>query len=130
MKKLFIVLALIGSMLSLNMAHADSGKIIRSAYLAGTVTKAEQAKFDTFMNENVVPEIKKYTQLRDLKLRYVKAKDPSAPDVYMVFDMYFDSIQEMDAALASPVRKVVQDKLAEIMPKFKGKVYHLITNQD
>ena len=47
----------------------------------------------------------------------------------MVFDLYFADLAAMHAALASETRQQVRSKIAEAMPRFQGKVYHLIMQE-
>lgn len=86
--------------------------IIRSAYLEGTVASAEREAFDAHMSGPVLAAIATYPGLRQVRLRKLALADAGAPPIYMVFDLYFDSLQAMDAALASPTRQAVRDLVA------------------
>lgn len=48
----------------------------------------------------------------------------------MVFDLYFDSLEDMDAALASPTRQAVRSIIAQGMSMFHGRVFHQVFNED
>ena len=56
-------------------------------------------------------------------------QEAGAPAIYMVFDLYFTDLAAMHAALASDTRQQVRSKIAEAMPRFQGKVYHLIMQE-
>lgn len=103
--------------------------IIRSAYLEGTVAEADRADFDAHMSGPVMAAIATYPGLRQLRLRQLQQADEGAPPVYMVFDLVFDSLQAMDAALASPTRQAVREIIAQGMKPFKGRVYHLVYSE-
>ena len=101
--------------------------IIRSALLIGTVAPKDQADFDAYMRDVVVPEIGTYPGIRGVTLRKLVAADEGAPSVYMQFDLLFDSLADMDAALASPVRMAVRDRIKAGMAPFSGVVTHVVS---
>ena len=47
----------------------------------------------------------------------------------MAFDLYFHNLADMHAALASTVRQAVRAELALLMPRFQGRVYHLVFDE-
>jgi len=103
--------------------------IIRSAYLEGTVAPAHQPAFDAHMSGPVLQAIATYPGLRQVRLRKLARGEDGAPAVYMVFDLYFDSLQAMDAALASATRQAVRETIAQGMKPFEGRVYHLVFSE-
>lgn len=100
--------------------------IVRSAVLEGHVAQDHQEAFDRAMRDQVLPAIRTYPGLRDVRLRKIAVPEAGAPDVYMIFDLYFDSLADMDAALASETRQVVRKTISENMSLFEGRVYHLV----
>jgi GntR family carbon starvation induced transcriptional regulator len=72
----------------------------------------------------------RYRKYRLLQRQESPAVPPlGAPPIYMVFDLYFPSLQAMQDALASPVRQTVRTQLAQVMTGFQGKVYHLVMQE-
>lgn len=104
--------------------------IIRSAFLEGEVAAGDRETFDRHMRETVVAAIRTYPGIRDVRLRRVARGEEGAPDIYMMFDLYFDSMEAMDAALASETRRLVRARIQEVMPSFKGRVYHLVFSEE
>lgn len=102
--------------------------IIRSALLIGRVAPAEQAAFDAYMRDVVAPEIGRYPGCRGVTLRRMAAADDGAPPVYMQFDLLFDDMAAMEAALASPVRAAVRETIAAGMGPFEGTVTHVVSD--
>jgi uncharacterized protein (TIGR02118 family) len=100
--------------------------IIRSAFLEGTVAPEDRAKFDAHMRDVVVPLIGTYPGIRGVNLRQVVEADEGAPPFYMSFDLLFDTLEDMHAALASDTRASVRRQLGEIMPLLQGRVYHVV----
>lgn len=103
--------------------------IIRSAVLEGHVADADRAEFDRRMAVDVRNAIARYPGLRDVRLRWPAETEVGAPPVYVIFDLYFDDLAAMRAALASPVRQEVRAEIGEAMRAFKGKVYHLVLEE-
>jgi hypothetical protein len=103
--------------------------IIRSAVLEGTVAEANRAEFDEQMVTAVLPAIATYPGILEVRLRRPVEQEPGAPPVYMVFDLYFETVEAMHTALASPVRAVVREQIGKAMSAFSGKVYHLVLQE-
>lgn len=103
--------------------------IIRSAVLEGSVADANRAEFDHHMSTTVLAAIARYPGIRDVRLRRPVEAEAGAPPVYMVFDLSFDSLSDMHAALASPVRQEVRARIGDVMKHFEGRVYHLVLEE-
>lgn len=101
--------------------------ILRSALLLGTVAPADQPAFDAYMRDVVVPEIATYPGIRGVSLRKTDHADDGAPPVYMQFDLRFDNLADMEAALASPVRAAVRDRIKAGMGAFRGVTVHVVS---
>lgn len=104
--------------------------IIRSAFLEGSVAEADRAEFDAHMSGPVMAAIATYPGLREVRLRKLARSEEGAPGIHMVFDLHFDSLQAMDAALASATRQAVRETIAQGMRLFQGRVYHLVFSED
>lgn len=100
--------------------------IIRSAVLEGTVAPGEREAFDRHMRETVLPALARYPGLREARLRAPAESEPGAPPIHMIFDLVFDDLAAMHAALASPTRQEVRARIAEVMGAFQGRIYHLV----
>ena len=103
--------------------------LIRSAVLEGSVAEADQEAFDRQMRTNVLAAIARYPHIREVRLRRQAEAEEGAPPVYMIFDLVFDDLAAMHAALASPVRQAMRDEIGKTMQAFKGRVYHLIMEE-
>lgn len=101
--------------------------ILRSALLIGTVAPDDRPGFDAHMRDVVLPAIRRYPGLRTVTLRRTVAADPGAPGIYMQFDLVFDSLADMEAALASPVRAEVRTQIQAGMGAFRGTVTHVVS---
>jgi uncharacterized protein (TIGR02118 family) len=103
--------------------------LVRTAILEGTVPDADRASFDHYMRDQVIPAIARYPGIRQVRLRRHVEQETGAPPVYMSFDLYFDDLAAMHAALASPVRQEVRAIIHQGMAAFTGRVYHLIQEE-
>ena len=103
--------------------------MIRSAYLEGTVAETDVVAFDAHMQGPVMAAIATYPGIRDLRLRKIAQGEEGAPAYYMIFDLYFDSLEDMNAALASPTRQAVRSIIQQGMSMFKGRVFHLVFDE-
>ena len=103
--------------------------IIRSAILEGSVPEADRAAFDAQMAGTVLNAIATYPGLREVRLRKPAEAEAGAPPVYVQFDLYFDSLATMHAALDTPVRHQVRETIAAVMPLFQGRVYPLVMEE-
>lgn len=101
--------------------------IIRTALLEGDVAPDDQPAFDAYMRDTVVAQIKRYPGIIGVDLRRrIPGHDDGAPDIYMQFDLLFEDVAAMEAALASPLRQEIQDKIKAGMGPFKGRVSHIV----
>lgn len=103
--------------------------IVRSAFLEGTVAQADRPSFDRQMAGPVLDAIRTYPGIRAAKLRHTEQRDDGSPPNYMVFDLYFDDLQAMDAALASATRQAVRAQIEKAMVHFQGRVYHQVFSE-
>jgi antibiotic biosynthesis monooxygenase (ABM) superfamily enzyme len=104
--------------------------IVRSAILEGNIPAADRQQFDAQMAGPVLAAIGTYPGIRQVKLRRLVQADDGTPPVYMVFDLHFDSLDAMNAALASPTRQAVRQQIGAVMGLFQGRVYHQVFSED
>lgn len=103
--------------------------IIRSAVMEGAPLDQDRSSFDRHMETTVLAAIASYPGIVKVVLRKPLEQETDAPPIYMVFDLYFPSLEAMHEALASPVRQAVREQLGQVMGGFKGKVYHLVMQE-
>lgn len=101
---------------------------VRCAIFEGVVAEADQPKFDAFIRDRVVPIISGFPKIRAMRVLRTKSVEDNGPPVYQIFELQFDTAEDAAAALATPKRAESRAALAEIMPLFKGRIYHLNLN--
>ena len=98
---------------------------VRCAIFEGTVAEKDQKTFDAFIADKVLPILASFPKIRAARVLRAKSVEDNGPPVYQVFELQFDSAEDVAAALASPNRAKSRTALAEIMPLFKGRIYHI-----
>ena len=100
---------------------------VRVAIFEGTVEAKDQPRFDAVVRDTVLPIIAGFPKIRSVRCLKIASVEDNGPPVYQIFELLFDSAEDCNAALASPNRAQSRAALAEIMPLFKGRIYHLMT---
>jgi uncharacterized protein (TIGR02118 family) len=78
---------------------------------------ADPAAFDAYYWGTHLPTVQKWPRIR----RITVAKGAPGDELYQVADLWFDSRADLDAALASPERKVSADDVKHF-PEFRGQI--------
>ena len=101
---------------------------VRVAIFEGTVEAKDRPRFDAHVRDTVLPIIAGFPKIRSARCLKVAAVEDGGPPVYQIFELAFDNAEDCLAALASPGRAQSRAALAEIMPLFKGRIYHINLN--
>lgn len=97
----------------------------RCAYFEGTVDPDNQEYFDSFIDREVVPIMRTFPGLRQLRILRPVWREEGAPNYYQQFELTFDSLEAIEHFLESDERKANVAKIAEVLPLFKGTVKHM-----
>ena len=73
---------------------------VRCAYFEGTVAAENRERFDRFFDEEVIPMITRFPNLRRVRLLRGEWFEEGAPGIYQTIELTFDSKDDIDAALA------------------------------
>ncbi len=100
---------------------------VRCAYFEGTVAAENRERFDRFFDEEVIPMITRFPNLRRVRLLRGEWFEEGAPGIYQTIELTFDSKEDVDTALASEARtrNVENMKKSGIMDLFDGRLYHI-----
>jgi uncharacterized protein (TIGR02118 family) len=99
--------------------------IVRCAVFEGTVNPADRAAFDAHVEGTVLPILAAFPNIRSARILRAIAVEDSGPPVYQMFELLFDTEEDMRAALASANRARSRAAVAQVMPLFKGRIYHV-----
>ena len=97
---------------------------VRCAYFQGEVAPADRERFDRFMDEEIMPRLVHMPKVRAIRLLRGRQFEDDGPRFYQTIEQDYDSLADIEAALASEVRGEMRHKLAEVMPLFTGKLSH------
>lgn len=101
--------------------------IIRHATLYGTVPPELQQSFDAHMAGPVVSAMQQYPNIIKVELEKVIEQGGDTPTIYMQFNSYYATLDDMNAALASPVRDRVKALTQEGLKHFEGHMTHSVS---
>ena len=99
--------------------------IVRTAYLEGEVRPEEIEHFDAFITTEVVPIMKRFPGVRSVRVMRAMTIEDGGPSLHMTFESAYDSIEAMNHAFTFPVRQELKTKMIQIMPLFKGRLFHI-----
>ncbi|KQX86725.1 hypothetical protein [Variovorax sp. Root473] len=99
--------------------------IVRTACLEGSVKPQDIARFDAFITSEVVPLMKRFPGVRSVRVMRAQSIEDDGPKLYMTFESAYDTVDAMANAFAHPIRQVLKSRLAEIMPLFDGRLFHI-----
>ena len=99
--------------------------IVRTAYLQGEVKLEDQDRFDAFIAAQVVQLMKKFQDVRSVRVMRALSVEESGHPLYMTFESVYDSIESMEHAFTFPIRQELKTKMIQILPLFKGRLFHI-----
>lgn len=97
----------------------------RCAYFEGTVDRQDQETFNNFIDQEIVPIMRTFPGLRQLRILRPVWREEGAPHYYQQFELSFDSLEAIEHFLASKERAANVIKIQEILPLFKGTIKHM-----
>ena len=88
------------------------------------------AAFDKHYDDVHTPLVKKMPGLRRLEVSKITGVAIGEPPHYLLCDMYFDSRDALDAALASPAGRAAGKDLMSFAAKYVTLMYADVTSQE
>ena len=85
----------------------------------------DQEAFDSFIHSEVVPLMSRFDGAQWVRVMRAQEADDGAPPIYMTFETAYPSQEVMLNAFSKPIRAELRAKLAEIMPLFHGRIFHI-----
>ena len=98
---------------------------VRCAYFEGDVDPADRERFDSFMEAEIMPRLAKMPRVRAVRLLRGREFEDDAPRFYQTIEQDYESLEDIQNALASEVRAALRERLSDIMPLFKGRLSHI-----
>ncbi|WGI21414.1 hypothetical protein [Amylibacter sp. IMCC11727] len=101
--------------------------IIRHATLYGTVPAKHQPAFDAHMAGPVIAAMQQYPNIVKVELEKITEQGTETPPIYLQFNSYYATLEDMNAALASPVRDTVKVLTQQGLKQFDGYMTHSVS---
>ncbi|MFC7407560.1 EthD family reductase [Hydrogenophaga atypica] len=99
--------------------------IVRTAILEGEVKPEDRARFDAFVETEIVPLTTQFPGIKSVRIMRAQSIEDNGPLLYMTFESVYESVDAMNHAFTFPIRKELKAKFAEIMPLFHGRLFHI-----
>ena len=97
----------------------------RNAFFLGRPAAGAEDKFIAGL-ETGTAAYAKLPGVRSARLEFPLQIDAGGPDIFATIRMVFDSAEDIEIALTSPLRQTVRAAFAgNVMPLFEGKVVHV-----
>ncbi|MBN9135435.1 hypothetical protein [Phyllobacterium sp.] len=101
----------------------------RSAIFEGTIHKGQEDAFFQMVEERLLPVWKRMPNAQAVRVMRMVDSDPDSPDIAMVQEVDYPSMDAVKEALASPVRLEGRAITDEMMRMFDGRFYHVVYNR-
>ncbi len=101
----------------------------RSAIFEGKIHAGQEEAFFRMVEEQLLPIWKRMPNAQAVRVMRMIDSDPDSPDIAMVQEVDYPTMEAVKEALASPVRlegRVITD---EMMRMFDGRFYHVVYNR-
>lgn len=99
--------------------------IVRTACLEGEVKPQDIDRFDAFIATEVVPVMRRFPGVKSVRVMRAQTIEDNGPALHMTFESVYDSVEAMNHAFSFPVRQELKARMLEIMPLFKGRLFHI-----
>ncbi len=99
--------------------------IVRCAYFEGHVEASDSARFEALICEQIVPTIASYPRIRNLRVLWGREYELDERSIYLLIEHTYDSLDDLNCALASDVRRLMLPTLAAVQQLFDGRIYHV-----
>jgi hypothetical protein len=100
--------------------------LMRCAFFKGTIKPGMESRFNRQVEERLVPLWTRFPGAKDVRIIRQLHSDVNDPAIPLAIAMLFDSQQDIDAALASPVRRESQVESRVLLDLFDGTVFHTV----
>ena len=101
--------------------------ITRTAIYEGSVEPGQEDEFFRDVENRLDPIWREFPNVQAVRVQRVTNKDQDAPQIAMIMEMDFPSLDAMHESLASPIRETSHALTLEVLKPFHGRFYHLVT---
>lgn len=98
----------------------------RSAIFSGRILPGRQEEFYTAVEERLLPAWRQMLHATDVRLYRPVRQDDGTPEVFLVQEIDYPSLEAMDEALNSPRREAAAAAHQSVMHLYEGHHYHYV----
>ncbi|MFM0736339.1 hypothetical protein PQQ51_03695 [Paraburkholderia xenovorans] len=100
--------------------------LMRCAFFKGRIKPGMESRFYRQVEDKLVPLWTRFPGAKDVRVIRQRHSDVDDPAIPLAIAMLFDSQDDIDAALASPVRRESQVESRVLIDMFEGTVFHTV----
>ena len=99
--------------------------ITRLAFFEGSIKPGQEAAFDAYVVEKLVPLWTRFPTVIDVKVMREISRDEGAPAFPLMLAITYPSQEGMEEALVSPVRMESREVTKGLFEYFEGRIFHV-----
>jgi hypothetical protein len=103
--------------------------ITRTAIFEGRFKPGCEERFLKAFREELMPLWQQFPHATNIRLLPVRSADPGSPEIVLVQQIDYPSVEALEEALASPARAAARARTLELMELFEGRLYHLVSER-
>lgn len=98
---------------------------IRMAFFEGTVSLENRSRFETIVNDELVPGMEKFPKILSVEVLWATEIEDPNRNIMLCLRHEYDEHSHINEAITSDARRGIQPILDRLMPMFDGHVYHV-----
>lgn len=98
----------------------------RSAIFTGRIRAGHEEEFYAAVSDRLLPAWRQMLHAQEVRLYRPVRKDEGAPEVFLVQEIDYPSLDAIDEALASPRREMAREALESVQHLYEGSHYHYV----
>lgn len=99
--------------------------IARCVYLEGCLPEENRQDFFNSITKEIVPLMKSMPGVLSVRVLAAMEIEDEGRDLRITFESIYPSKEAMNFAFSQPIRSQLKAKFNEILPLFKGRVFHI-----
>jgi hypothetical protein len=103
--------------------------ITRTAIFEGRFKPGCEERFLKAFRDQLMPLWREFPHATNIRLLPVQSSDPGSPQIALVQQIDYPSVEALEEALASPARAKARALTLELMELFEGRLYHLVSER-
>lgn len=105
--------------------------ITRYALFEGKVHEGQEEAFRAAVTAEILPHWKQFPGALSVRVGYAVKRDDGAPEYPMILAVSYESVEAVDAALASDVRTRARAATDSVMGRFfTGRIHHHVMDAE